>query len=485
MEFYWLSVFTPSVLLTSLGGAVLGILWGAMPGLTVNMALALLIGITYSLPVDTAVAFLLAVWIAGEFGGAIPAIMINIPGTPAAIPTQIAGYPLAHLGLGGQAIGSAMLASVLGGLAGVGFLATVTPFLTQLILHIGSWEIFLLAMLGIIVAGSLANGGRSLKGWAMGLLGLLIAMVGQDPIHGIQRWTFDNPELITGLGFLPLMAGLLAVSEAIEVLTRDLQTHAQPTVSGLDLPPRMFRRYWPSILRSSLVGSLVGSLPGAGANVASFFSFSIGEKRSGRDFARGDMEGVICSEVANNANVGGGLVPAVTLGIPGNNAAALFMAALTLHGVVLGPTVQQDHPGFLGYVFAALVVANIALLVSAPLAVRVALRALAIPQKVLMPIVIVLAVTGTFAASRSMWDVYVMFGAGIVGYVLKRGGFPLAPIVLGVILGPIADENLRRAMLIADGDMGVLLSRPVGDVLLAALAATVALGIRGYLRQQR
>ena len=455
-----------------------------MPGLTVNMALALLVGITYSFPVESAIAFLLSVWLAGEFGGAIPAVMINIPGTPAAVPTQLAGYPLALRGEGGRAIGGALLASVAGGLAGTLFLATVTPLLMLVLLHVGSWEVFLLAMLGIMVAGSLVDGDDSLRGWAMGFLGLLIAMVGQDPIHGVSRWTFERPELITGLGFLPVMIGLLVVSEAVDALARHGPACRQPSASRLGMPDRMFRRYARSIVRSSLVGSLVGALPGAGASVASFVSYTIGERRTRRDFSRGDMEGVICSEVANNANVAGSLVPAMTLGIPGNNAAVLFIAALNLHGVVLGPTVQEDHPGLFGYVLATLLVANLALLISAPMTIRLALRLLAVPLRALMPVVIVLAVAGTFAASHSMWDVYVMLGAGLVGFALKRGGFPLAPIVLGMILGPIADENLRRAMLLADGDMLMLLSRPVGVGLLVLLIGTLAFGLRRYLRQR-
>jgi putative tricarboxylic transport membrane protein len=485
MEFHWIAVFSPAVLLACLGGAVLGIIWGAMPGLTVNMALALLVGITYSFPGDTAIAFLLSVWLAGEFGGAIPAVMINIPGTPAAVPTQMAGHPLALRGEGAPAIGAALLASVGGGLAGTLFLATTTPLLTLVILHVGSWEVFLLAILGIVVAGSLVDGQDSLRGWAMGLVGLLIAMVGQDAIHGVPRWTFERPELITGLGFLPVMVGLLVVSEAIDALARKGTELQQAPPSRLVFPWQIFQRYGRSIARSSLVGSLVGALPGAGANVAAFISYTLGERRSRRDFSHGDMEGVICGEVANNANVGGSLVPAMTLGIPGNNAAVLFIAALNLHGIVLGPTVQEDHPGLIEYVLAALLVANLALLVSAPLTVRLALRALAVPLKALMPIVIVLAVAGTYAASHSMWDVYVMFAAGIAGYVLKCGGFSLAPIVLGMILGPIADENLRRAMLLADGDIVTLLSRPVGMALLVALVATILFGLHRHLRQSR
>jgi putative tricarboxylic transport membrane protein len=281
------------------------------------------------------------------------------------------------------------------------------------------------------------------------------------------------------------MVGLLVVSEAIDALARKGAELQQTPASRLVFPWQIFRRYGRTIARSSLVGSLVGALPGAGANVAAFISYTLGERRSRRDFSLGDMEGVICGEVANNANVGGSLVPAMTLGIPGNNAAVLFIAALNLHGIVLGPTVQDDHPGLIGYVLAALLVANLALLVSAPLTVRLALRALAVPLKALMPIVIVLAVAGTYAASHSMWDVYVMFAAGIAGYALKRGGFSLAPVVLGMILGPIADENLRRAMLLADGDIVTLLSRPLGMALLVALVATIFFGLRRHLRQPR
>ena len=245
----------------------------------------------------------------------------------------------------------------------------------------------------------------------------------------------------------------------------------------------LFNRYWRSIIRSSAVGTLVGSVPGAGGNIASFISYALGERRTGKNFSRGSVEGVVCCEVANNANVGGGLVPTITLGIPGNNSAAMFLAILTLQGITVGPTIQFDQPGLLQFFLVSLVVANIGLIICAPLVIRSALAALRIPLRIIMPAIIVLAVTGTYAASNSVWDLWVMLAAGVIGLVLKRGGYPKAPIMLGMILGPVIDENLRRALLIADGNPWQLLSRPVGDILLVALILTFAYGIRYMLQE--
>ncbi len=261
--------------------------------------------------------------------------------------TQLAGHPLTLRGEGDVAVGIALLASVAGSLIGILFLVTATPLLSALALYIGSWELALLALLGIAVAGNLGGGSSPVKGWIMGTLGLLVAMVGIDPIHGVERWTFGVLELRSGVGFLPVLVGLFAVSEAIEVLSRRQRPRRPCGAFSFRTPFGMLTGYRTSILRSSLVGALIGSIPGAGANIASLVSYGIGERSTGRRFEDGDYEGVICSEVANNANVGGSLVPTLLLGIPGSDPRPCFWPRSPCMESRLGPPLPwiiRDSP---------------------------------------------------------------------------------------------------------------------------------------------
>jgi putative tricarboxylic transport membrane protein len=255
---------------------------------------------------------------------------LNIPGTPSAIPTQIAGFPLTASGQGAKAIGTALTFSMIGNWAGLVVLVLLVPVMLSITLHFSSWEMFLLVLIGISISGSLAGRERPLKGWIMGCLGLLLAMAGKDSIHGVERFTFDIVQLNAGIGYLPVMIGLFGLSEVFRVLKQPHPPRPPAAGSWVVLPDfGDLRRYWRSAARSSAIGAI----PGAGANIASYVSFMAGERATGRRFSDGDLEGVVCSEVANNANIGGGLLPTTTLGIPGNNSSALLIAALALHGV--------------------------------------------------------------------------------------------------------------------------------------------------------
>lgn len=483
MEFDWTFVFSFWGLAAALAGAMLGIIWGAMPGLSVNMAMALLVGFTYNMSPEIAIIFLIAVWAGAEFGGAISAILLNIPGTPAAVPTQMAGHPLAKRGEGGLAIGTALTFSMLGNWAGLIALIVFVPVMLAIALNFTSWEMFLLVMLGIAISGTLTGRERPIKGWIMGWLGLLLAMIGKDLIHGVDRFTFDIRELNAGIRYLPVLIGLFGLSEALSVLNRKQKT-AIPTEVGRVLPPlNFFAKYWKSALRSSAIGTVIGAIPGAGANIASYVAYTVGEQATGRKFSDGDHEGVVCAEVANNANIGGGLLPTTTLGIPGNSSAALIIASLSLHGIILGPNIENDQPGFMLFLYVTLLVANIFMYLSAFTLIRPSIYLLSMPTGIVMPTVILLCLIGTFAASYSSFDVLVMFLAGVIGYVLLRNGYPFAPLVLGAILGPLADENLRRAILVNDGQYLEMLMRPIGIVLMVAVAWSFYYGIRRSRRE--
>jgi len=286
-----------------------------------------------------------------------------------------------------------------------------------------------------------------------------------------------------GVKYLPVLIGLFGLTEALNVLSR-LRPVPIPSKVGRVLPPWSYLvKYWKSALRSSAVGTVIGAIPGAGANIAAFVSYNFGEQATGRKFSEGDVEGVVCSEVANNACCGGALLPTTTLGIPGNSSTALLIAALGLHGVIMGPNINNDHPGFMLFLYASLLTANIFMYTSAFLLVRPSVYLLSMPSGIVMPIIIVLCLIGTFAASYSMFDIGVMFVSGGIGYVLYRGGYPFAPLILGLILGPMADENLRRTIWIFDGKYEELLLRPVGIVLFIAVVWSFYYGIHRSLRE--
>jgi putative tricarboxylic transport membrane protein len=479
MTFDWTSVFTLTSLLWAAGGAALGIVCGALPGLAANTTIALLLGFTYGLPVDIAVIFLIGVWTGSEFGGAISAILVNIPGTPEAVPTQLAGHPLALRGQGGLAVGTAILASACGNWVGLGALVLLVPVIIDFALRFGSWEMFLLAMLGIALSGAITSREQAIKGWLMGWVGLLIAMVGKDPIHGVERYTFGIPELGSGLGYMPLLIGVFGLTEVISMLGRTTAPPAIPREYGSVIPRlSTLRRYWKAIVRSGAIGTFVGATPGAGAQVASYLSYAVGERVTGRRFSDGDLEGVVCAQVASDANIGGGLLPTVTLGVPGNNSSALIMAVLAVHGVVVGPNIQTQSPGFIYFLYMTLLVANLFMYAIALGMIRPCLRLLTVPTAVIMSSVAVLGLIGTFAPSFSMFDVFVMFVSGVIGYGLHRRGYPFAPLVLGVVLGPLADDNLRRTLLLYEDRYDELLQRPLGIGLMVAVALAFWLGLR-------
>jgi putative tricarboxylic transport membrane protein len=421
-----LAVLSPYMLLICLTGVTLGILWGAMPGLSTTMAMALLIGLSAGMEQYVALMFMLGVYTGSVFGGAISAVLINIPGTPDAVPTMIEGHTLAQRGEGGLALGTAIAASFLGNWMGILLLIAFIPIILSLALQFRSWEMFLLAMWGIAICGTMSSGELPLKGWISGWIGLMVAFVGLDAIHGVPRYTFGSLLLEDGISYVPVLIGLFGLTEIIRVLPQK-NPYAIPADVGRVVPPlRSLIRYARASIRSGLLGTLIGAIPGAGANVASFLAYDVGKRRAKPEerakWGKGSYEAIVCAEVANNANVGGSMLPTLTLGIPGNAPAAAILAALELKNV--------------------------------------------------------LCVIGAFAVNLNYFDVYVMLGSGLIGYLLHRFGFPLAPLVLAVILGPLADENLRRALLVfEDKSIWFVLSRPIGTALILVVLYTFYDGI--------
>jgi len=485
-----LLALSPSLLVMTFAGVSIGIIWGALPGLSTTMAMGLLIGLSAGMSQDVAISFMLGVYTGSVFGGAISAVLINIPGTPDAVPTMIEGHQLAQRGEGGQALGTAIAASFIGGGIGIVLLVTLIPLILSFALNFKSWEMFWLAVIGIMVSGSMAAGSVPLKGWITGFIGLLIAFVGIDAIHGVERFTFGSFALYDGVSYVAVLIGLFGLAEILRTLpARDMPTI--PSRVGRVFPPlNRLVRFTPAAARSGILGTFVGAIPGAGANVASFLAYDIGRRRARAaekaKWGKGSYEALVCAETANNANIGGSMLPTLALGIPGNAPAAALLAALTLKNVVVGPTIEIDHPGLIYFIYAALIIANIMMYIAAFMLIAPCVKLFSLPRGILMPLIIPVCVIGAYAVKLSMFDVWIMFAAGVMGWLMTVFRFPVAPIVLGVILGPLADENLRRSLLVfEDKSLGFVLSQWIGTLLMIAVAAVVIEGIARAIRSGR
>jgi putative tricarboxylic transport membrane protein len=483
----FLQALSPTLLLVSLGGVVLGIVWGALPGLSTTMAMMLLIGLSAGLSLDVALAFMLGVYNGSTFGGAVSAVLINIPGTPDSIPTMMEGYPLAKQGKGGEALGLAITASFLGNWVGIVLLVICLPLILAIALSFKSWEMFLLAIIGISICGTMSSGTMPLKGWITGWLGMLAAFVGYDAIHGVARFTYDVPALFDGISYVAILIGMFGLTEVLRALP-ECEKSGIPERIGRTTPSLgILVRYMPAAFRSGLIGMVTGAIPGAGANIAAFLSYDIGRRRAKPEerakWGKGSYEGIVCAEVANNANMGGGMLPTLTLGIPGNASSAALLAALQLKNVILGPTIEVDQPGLVAFIYALLIIANMMTWIAALALIKPCVRLFQLPHEVLLALIVPICVIGAYAVRNEMSDVWMMLIAAFVGYAFHVFRFPAAPVVLGVILAPLADENLRRALMLFENNGWDFFARQyVGHVLVLAIAAVF---IEGVLRERR
>ena len=476
--------FSPYYLAIAGVGSVLGILCSLMPGLSPVMVLALLLGLTYQMGTDVAICFLLAVFIGANFGGAISAVLINIPGTPDSVPTQMAGFPLAKRGQAGLAIGTALTACMVGNWVGILLLVTSVPLVISVALKFSSWEMSLLLLWAVGLSGALTGGEAPIKGWITGWLGLLIAMVGRETIYGYNRLTFDSMELLLGIPLIPVVIGLFGIAEVIDTLS-ERTPYVVPEKVGRIFPPLgTFFSYWKTIIRSSIVGLILGPLPGAGPTMAAYVSYTLGERYTNKKFSDGDIEGVVCSEVAGDAEIGGAMLPTLVLGIPGSAGTAIFMAALGLHGVIVGPMVERENPGILVFIYGCLILANISRYLIGFLLIKPSVKLFSTPREVLLPVIVLLAVIGSYSANSSMFDVYLTFAFGILGFAMRKTGYPVAPMVLGVVLGDMLDENFRRAMVTFQDETmwQVIIDRPVGTFLILLAVLTF---LRSYMKKRK
>jgi putative tricarboxylic transport membrane protein len=485
-----LQALHPYLLLVTLAGVCLGIFWGAMPGLSTTMAMMLLVGLSVGMKQDVALAFMLGVYTASTFGGAISAVLINIPGTPDSVCTMIEGHPLAKRGLGGQALGLSITASFMGNWVGILLLVACMPLILAIALQFRSWEMFLLAVIGISICGSMTSGSMPLKGWITGWIGMLLAFVGYDAIHGVPRFTFDIPALYDGISYVAILIGLFGLCEIMKVLPQREHTPIPENV-GRAIPAfDLLMKSMPAAIRSGLIGTVVGAIPGAGANIAGFLAYDVGRRRAKPEerakWGKGSFEAIVCAQVADNACVGGSMLPTLTLGIPGSAPAAAMMAALQLKNVALGPTINIDQPGLIQLIYALLIIANFLMFGAALALIKPCVKLFSLPHSLLMTLIIPICIIGAYSVRTNMFDVWVMVAGGFIGYAFYMFKFPAAPVVLGVILAPLADENLRRALLLFDNNgIGFFARQYIGHVLVVVIAFVFIEGFRRGRRNRK
>ncbi len=445
----------PEMILLVVLGVFSGLWVGAIPGLSVTMAASLLISFTFAWQLNNAMSLICGVFVGGVYGGAITAILINIPGAPAAIATGFDGYPLAQKGEAGRTIGLVTTVSIFAGLLGVLVLMVAAPIVANFALKFAPRDYFLLALMGLLLIGSI-GGGDPVKGVMSGAIGVLFSMVGMDPSTGEMRYTFDNVYLMAGISFVTAMIGLFGVSEVLSQLREMTQKTAKQKLDKIVPDLATFRKYMPLALRSGLLGVWIGALPGTGGDVAALLAYDQAKrsvKNPSAPFGKGAIEGVIAPESANKGAIGGAFIPMLTLGIPGDAVTAIIIGALFIHGLKPGPMLMIETPHLFWMIVGLLIIANIALLVIGLSSVKVFSKIIEVPKQIVLPVVIILSVIGTYSIQNSLMDVFWMIGFGVLGYFMRCYGFSTAPMVLGIILGPLLDSNYRRAMQAAGDEL--------------------------------
>ncbi|MEO3433493.1 tripartite tricarboxylate transporter permease [Inquilinus sp. CAU 1745] len=458
---------------------LLGIIVGALPGLTATMGVALLTTLTYKLVPDQAILTLICMYVGAIYGGSRSAILLNIPGTPASAAAALDGFQLAKAGRAGEAMGIATTSSAIGTIIGTLALAAVAPMLANVALDFHSYEFFWLALFGVIISGQLTTTKAPVKGYIAGILGLLVAMIGMEGIHAHVRFDFGFSELNGGIGLIPAMVGAFGFAEVLNVMyTRRVEMKRSKVDRVI---PRFadIWRYKVTSLRSGIIGTFIGIIPGVGEDIGAWASYAAARKSSKtpEEFGKGSIDGLTAAETGDNAVVPGALIPALTLAVPGSAPAAVLIAALFIHGVRPGPMIMIEQPQFVYSIVGMLLFATLGILVFGLLLTRPLLHVLRIPRERLMPIVFVLCVVGPYALTQRMFDVWVVLFFGIAGFILRRMDYPMAPLVLGIILGDLLDKNLRRGLVLSEGDLTPFFMRPISMVFWVVILLTILLSI--------
>lgn len=465
----FLSLLTPTTLGVMLACAAYGLFVGAIPGFSASMAVALLIPITYFLDPVPALAGVVTLAAMSIFAGDIPGALLRIPGTPASAAYADEAYKMSQQGQAGLALGIGLVSSAIGGVAGAIILIVAAPMLAEVALLFSSFEYFWLACLGLTAAITISIG-HPAKGAISLFIGLSVAMIGLDPVAGQLRFTFGNPQLTGGLGFIPVLIGFFAVSQVLRYALNPGEQRQATSMPGA----AMFKGVWSNLARLKWtvgrgcgIGVIIGAIPGAGADIAAYISYSSAKatSRTKELFGTGTVDGIAPATAANNASIGGALVPATVFGIPGDSLTAVIIGVLFMQGLNPGPTVFLTQSELIYGVFIAFLIANILIVPFGFVAIRLFNYILAIPQTILMPLVLAACISGAFAVENTTFAVTTMLVMGIVGFYMEENGIPLAPAILGVVLGPIVEETFLASLIKSSGDLTAFFGRPLAAVL--------------------
>lgn len=476
-----LHLLTPSTILFLIFGLLVGITIGALPGLNVNMAVSIMLPLTYGMDPSAGILMLLGVYCGGNYGGSISATLVNIPGTPSAVMTTLDAHPMAKQGKAGLAIGLATMASALGGLFSCVVLCTLSPLIAELALQFTSLELSAICIFGISIM-AYVSGGSMLKGIMAGVFGLLVSCIGFDPVTSAPRFTFNSIYLYSGINFTAAMIGLFGFTEIILSAEQGLKKVVQMEIAHVQNVFECFKylkRCALNLIASSFIGTIIGAIPGAGGTIASIVSYGVEQKitKEPEKMGHGSPDGIVAAEAANNACCGGAMTTLLSLGIPGDGVTAILLGAFIVHGMQPGPTLFAENPDMVSIIFIGMFIINILLLFVGLLGAPQFAKFLKIPKRILHPCILMLCVVGTYGVQSSTFDVKMMLLFGVLGYLFVKLGIPRAPVVLALVLGTTLEQNLRRTMVLARGNLwGFFLSR-TGEtpIALIVLAITIAL----------
>lgn len=470
----------PVNILLVFGGVGIGIMLGAMPGLTATMGIAIALPLTFGMPPESGLTLLSSIFVGGIHGGGIPAILIKTPGTPASAATMIDGYALTRKGQASLALGVHAFSSSTGTFLSALLLIFGSAMISRVAIRFGPAEFFLLAIFGLTVVASVTGSSTS-KGLITASLGLLLSTVGIDPIRGYSRFSFGSYQLMAGLSLVPALIGLFAISQVFaEISTIDVPIvkagRVRVALPGL----KTVARIMPTIIKSSAIGTFIGAIPGPGAVLGSFIPYAEAKRvsRHPEEFGEGSLEGIAASESGNNSAAIGALIPTLTLGIPGEAATAVLLGGLMILGLRPGPMLFVEAPQVVYALFASILIAAVVLLILGLFLAQHMGKIITIPKKILMPIILILCIVGSFAIRNSVFDIGVALVFGLLGYILTLLDYPTVPVLLGLILGPIAESNFRRAMLISRGDIRIFVSSPYCYALIILAILSLLFGYR-------
>ncbi|AKJ64912.1 Tripartite tricarboxylate transporter TctA family protein [Kiritimatiella glycovorans] len=470
-------MLVPAVWICLLAGVVSGMLVGAVPGLSATMGVALLVPFTFELDIMPAIALLVGIYCGAIYGGTVPAILFRTPGTPASAATLMDGYPMMQRGEAGRALALSAWSALIGGVIGTLLLIFLTPQISRFALSFGPAEFFALAVLGLSLITAL-SGESLLKGAIATLAGLLCATVGMDPVSGYPRFLFGSVSLMEGMPFIPVLIGLFAIAEVFSPDRGAPQLPAGKKMKLFELPHgRDMKRCGWMNLKASLIGTFTGSTPGAGADIAAFLCYSAANQQSKPDDRYGDGEpkGIAAAESGKTAATSGAMIPLLSLGIPGDSVTAVLIGAFILHGIQPGPLLFQDHGPLAYSILAIMLFAHLAVFVTALSTARLVMGALKIDRRFLNAGILLLSLMGAYALRANPVDCWVALGFGVLGVGMRKTGFPAAPFLLALILGGMAETNLRRALVLGEGSYAFFGGRPIALTLLLLAAFFVAL----------